>query len=1026
MDTAYYFSLLYFVTLFVAQSYLPSLVGAATLRNIASDQHALLALKARISQYDPHNVLTNNWSTSSNSVCNWVGVRCGSRHHRITALNLSYMALEGTIPPQMGNLSFLVRLNIRNNSFHSSIPKELAHLRRLKTLNFRFNDFSGEFPSWIGLLSKLQHLALHGNSFTGTIPPSLSNISSLQRLSCSINQLSGSIPSSIFNMSTLQEIYLGGNKLSGPMPSIFFDLPSLQIIDLADNDQLSGVLPMDIFDHLPNLNRLSIFGNQFSGELPSTLFRCTQLQLLSLSFNNFSRRVPPEIWNLTMLVFLDLSDNNFEGAIPSALFTCKQLQFLSLSYNNFTGRVPQEIGNLTMLVRLVLRFNNKSLYLEMLLLSDNPLNGIFPSSVGNLSTSLQYFGIGHCIINGNIPREIGNLSSLTTLLLDNNQFAGPFPTTMGTLHKLEALYLQNNKLKGSIPSDLCNLESLVELNLASNELTGGIPECMGTLNSLRNLYLAFNQLTSMVPLSLWNLTYILEVNLSSNLLVGSLPIEMGNMKVLRILDLSRNQLSGDIPTTIGAVKDLVNLSLAYNKLEGSIPEACGELVSLEFLDLSNNKLSGDIPKSLEALSYLKYLNVSFNRLQGKIPTGGPFENFSAASFMSNNALCGAPQLQVPPCKEDSPLKKKTIVVHVLKYVLPGIGLTILLVVALATQRLSLNNLLGEESFGSVYKGTLSNGLNVAIKVLNLQVEGTFKSFDVECEVLRNTRCKTQPTVLSILDLDSVSLLSFHALNHPNFSEPPPLTVKLSPDCISTQPAIIPPNLIKIISICSNIEFKALVLEYMPNGNLEKWLYSHNHYLNVLQRLNIMVDVASALEYVHYGYSTIIVHCDLKPSNILLDDDLVAHVADFGMAKLLGNGYFMMRTMTLVTIGYMGQSMDRKELFLPEEMCIVMAFYHGNFYKKEIYKCHIFRRNEFEVLDRGIITSTFGNDIIDGNLLSNERDDASMEELIYSIMRLALECCAESPEQRINVKNVSDKLHKIKMKFLQADHTDQGN
>ncbi|XP_042942704.1 receptor kinase-like protein Xa21 [Carya illinoinensis] len=133
-------------------------------------------------------------------------------------------------------------------------------------------------------------------------------------------------------------------------------------------------------------------------------------------------------------------------------------------------------------------------------------------------------------------------------------------------------------------------------------------------------------------------------------------------------------------------------------------------------------------------------------------------------------------------------------------------------------------------------------MNVAIKVLKLQVEGAFKIFVVECEVLRNTHNG---------------------------------------------------NLIKIISICSNIEFKALVLEYMPNGNLEKWLYSHNHYLNILQRLNIMVDVPSALEYLHYGYSTTILRCDLKPSNILLDEDLVAQVADFGMAKLLGDGDSMM-------------------------------------------------------------------------------------------------------------------------------------
>ncbi|KAL8507859.1 hypothetical protein ACS0TY_018415 [Phlomoides rotata] len=90
---------------------------------------------------------------------------------------------------------------------------------------------------------------------------------------------------------------------------------------------------------------------------------------------------------------------------------------------------------------------------------------------------------------------------------------------------------------------------------------------------------------------------------------------------------------------------------------------------------------------------------------------------------------------------------------------------------------------------------------------------------------------------------------------------------------------------------------------MPNANLEKWLYSHNYFLDVNQRLDIMIDVASALEYLHHGYSTPIVHCDLKPSNVLLDEDMVAHVSDFGISKLLGEEQSTVLTNTLATLGY---------------------------------------------------------------------------------------------------------------------------
>jgi LRR receptor-like serine/threonine-protein kinase FLS2 len=665
----------------------------------------------------------------------------------------------------------------------------------------------------------------------GAIPNEIGNLQNLESFHIAFNNFNGSIPFEIFNISTIQEIEMNFNNLSGHLPS---------------NASL----------FLPNLHYLFLGVNKLSGTIPS-FSNASKLTHFDLGYNSFSSLIPKPFDNLRLLKWLNIAGNNL--IIES-----------SVSEFNFFS----SLSNLA--------------YLNSLDISDNPLNGILPSSIGNLSTSLQELYIGNCNIKGIIPRDIGNLSNLMTLSLHLNELDGPIPTTVGRLHKLQGLALSNNRLEGAIPSDLCLLKSLFELDLGANELSGPIPACVNNLTFLRHFYLGFNQLTSTIPLSLWSLTYILEVNLSSNYLSGPLSLEIGNLKVLRVLELSRNQLFGHIPATIGGLKDLANLSLANNKFEGSIPKSFGELVSLEFLDLSSNNLSGQIPTSLEALLYLKYLNVSFNRLGGKIPVGGPFVHFFAASFMSNDGLCGAPQFQVPPCKEGVSRAKKTATVRVLKYVLPTIGLTMLVVVLVlawtrcrkrnanlpvdvnllplatwrrisqqellrATEGFSSHNLLGNGSFGSVYKGTLLDGKIVAIKVFNLAIEGAFKSFDTECRVLCNIRHR---------------------------------------------------NLVKIITSCSNMNFKAFVLEYMPNGNLEKWLYSQDHCLSILQRLNIMIDVASALEYLHYGSSTPIAHCDLKPNNILLDENLVAHVADFGIAKLLGDGDSTIQTMTLATIGYM--------------------------------------------------------------------------------------------------------------------------
>jgi LRR receptor-like serine/threonine-protein kinase FLS2 len=156
-------------------------------------------------------------------------------------------------------------------------------------------------------------------------------------------------------------------------------------------------------------------------------------------------------------------------------------------------------------------------------------------------------------------------------------------------------------------------------------------------------------------------------------------------------------------------------------------------------------------------------------------------------------------------------------------------------------------------FGPVYHGVLPDGLNIAVKIFNLQVQGRLRSFDTECEIMRNMRHR---------------------------------------------------NLVKIICSCCNLDVKGLVLEYMPKGSLEKWLYSYNYFLDIIQRVNIIIDFASAIEYLHHGYSTPVVHCDLKPSNVLLDEDMVAHVCDFGIGKLSGESESVSQTKTLATIGYM--------------------------------------------------------------------------------------------------------------------------
>ncbi|KAM3306373.1 receptor kinase-like protein Xa21 [Capsicum chacoense] len=368
-------------------------------------------------------------------------------------------------------------------------------------------------------------------------------------------------------------------------------------------------------------------------------------------------------------------------------------------------------------------------------------------------------------------------------------------------------------------------------------------------------------------------------------MVGSLPPVIGNLKAITKMDLSMNKFSNGIPREIGGLKNLAHLSLRHNKLQGAIPDSMSKMVGLEFLNLSHTNIFGIIPKSLEKLQNLKYFNVPVNKLYCEIPSGGPFKNLSSQFFIHNEALCGSSRFSVPPCptssKHRSNRKKLLVLFLLLTMAVVFVPTTFFLLwirhrrgkrappqaeslstetrerisyneLLQVTDGLSESNLIGCGSFSFVYKGILRSGTAIAVKVFNLQLNATFKSFDMECEVLCNLRHR---------------------------------------------------NLIKVITSCSNLDFKALLLEYMPNGSLEKYFYSHNNFLDIMQRLSIMIDVACALEYLHHGCSPPVIHCDLKPSNVLLDDDMVAHLRDFGISKLLGEDESDLYTKTLATLSY---------------------------------------------------------------------------------------------------------------------------
>lgn len=788
---------------------------------------ALLALKSEL--VDSSNTL-NDWFLPSQSdaalihACSWSGIKCNENSSRIIALDLSMRNLGGSLSGKQFSLfTDLVDLNLSHNSISNQLPSGIFNLTSLRSLDISRNNFSGVFPGGISSLHSLVVLDAFSNSFSGPLPPDISQLDSLRILNFAGSYFSGPIPSSYGSFKSLEFIHLAGNFLTGSIPPEMGNLRTLSHMEIGYNSYEGGI-PWQ-FGNMTKLQYLDIADANISGSIPDNLSNLTNLESLFLFRNLLSGKIPWQLSRILALKSLDLSDNRLSGTIPDSFSEFKNLRLLSLMYNDLTGSVPQGIAKLPQL--------------DTLLIWNNYFTGSLPQDLGR-SSKLQHVDVSTNYFIGSIPPDICFGGQLQKLILFSNNFTGGLSPSLSNCSSLVRLRLEDNSFSGEISLQFGKLPFISYVDLSRNRFTGGIPSNIALASGLEYFNVSYNQeLGGVMPIKIWSLSHLQNFSMVSCGVSSDIPAFEG-CKSVCVVELRMNNLSGNIPQSVSNCKDLV------------------------MMDLADNNLTGSIPIELADLPAIKVFNVSHNDISGSIPSSKAFKVMDRSAFSGNPRLCGAP---LRPCPKENGISNGLELgsrrAQKLAWVLILCGVTVLFIMLAI--------------FGILYfkRGSRGHWKMVAFNGL--------PQFTAK-DVLRSFNCvEALEAKASFPDSIGKVVLPTGITVSAKKIEWEPKEMKAMMQFLTRIGNVRHENLTRLLGICYNNKLAYLLNDYMPNGSLAEKMSMRSDWET---KCRIVTGVAKGLCFLHHDCFPAIPHGNLKAINVLFDENMEPHLAEYGLASII--------------------------------------------------------------------------------------------------------------------------------------------